>query len=421
MCDTLIFKNQDYTLLAKNSDREPNEAQAILHMPRQGNLGKNVKCTYIEIPQVEETFEVILSKPFQMWGAEMGVNEYGVTIGNEAVFTKIREDRRNVGLTGMDLIRLALERSSNSKEALDTICGLIENYGQDACGGYQNKNFYYHNSFLIADAFQAYKLETAGRQWVYQEIHDYDSISNGLTISDTYDGISDDAISYAKRKRWSAKRKPFSFRDAYSDRLYTTLSHCKTRRAKTYQSMSEKKGLTVQEAISILQSHHVDDQFEPAKCNARSICMHPTGILNPSQTNGSMIVKLIKSKAPEIWVTGTSMPCLSIYKPLELGIVTCLGDYPTEKLDKSLWWQAERAHRIICKNYKVGRLIHHEVFREFQRDVFNSKYNTQEAWNKYSELIALLNQRLDSAELTQKSSNFMYRKYLRKVNKTLKV
>jgi secernin len=41
-----------------------------------------------------------------MWGAEMGANDQGVCIGNEAVFTKLQgpedEDER---LLGMDLVR----------------------------------------------------------------------------------------------------------------------------------------------------------------------------------------------------------------------------------------------------------------------------------------------------------------------------
>lgn len=51
------------------------------------------------------TYAVILSKPSWMWGAEMGSNEHGVCIGNEAVWTKIDADITEK-LLGMDLVRL---------------------------------------------------------------------------------------------------------------------------------------------------------------------------------------------------------------------------------------------------------------------------------------------------------------------------
>ena len=65
-----------------------------------------LQCTYIEVGQVSHTYAVILSKPAWMWGAEMGANEHGVCIGNEAIFTKMAssEDKEEK-LLGMDLVR----------------------------------------------------------------------------------------------------------------------------------------------------------------------------------------------------------------------------------------------------------------------------------------------------------------------------
>ena len=41
-----------------------------------------------------------------MWGAEMGANEHGVCIGNEAVFTKdFSSSDLEEKLLGMDLVR----------------------------------------------------------------------------------------------------------------------------------------------------------------------------------------------------------------------------------------------------------------------------------------------------------------------------
>lgn len=51
---------------------------------------------------------MILSKPGWMWGAEMGANECGVVIGNEAIWTNDNDgdhDPYVKRLLGMDLVR----------------------------------------------------------------------------------------------------------------------------------------------------------------------------------------------------------------------------------------------------------------------------------------------------------------------------
>jgi len=152
MCDTFVsaknYSKNKTIIFGKNSDREPNEAQAIVKYPARDCLETDLKCTYITIPQVKHTYAVILSKPFWMWGAEMGINEHGLVIGNEAVFSRLKV--ASFGLTGMDLIRLALERTKNAKEALSLITDLINIYGQGGNGAYKN-NLFYFNSFIIAD------------------------------------------------------------------------------------------------------------------------------------------------------------------------------------------------------------------------------------------------------------------------------
>ena len=210
----------------------PNEAQQIVRYPKTSREKNTVKTTFIEVEHPRDLNEVILSKPFQMWGAEMGANEHGVVIGNEAVFTKNSFYKKNIGLTGMDLLRLSLEISKTSAEALQHIIFYLEKYGQDACGGYTDKKFYYHNSFIVADKSGAYVLETAGKHWVYQKVTGHRSISNGLTIEENFDGISSDAIEFARKKGWSKKNENFNFRRSYSSWLMPKLAACTVRRDK---------------------------------------------------------------------------------------------------------------------------------------------------------------------------------------------
>jgi len=363
MCDTLVglpsaTKNGSL-LLAKNSDREPDEAQAIVHIPHNLHSDKKLRCTYIEIPQVAETNECILSKPFQMWGAEMGANEHGLVIGNEAVFTKVKFDKKNLGLTGMDLLRLALERCKTADEAITCITTLLELYGQDANGGYKNKNFYYHNSFLIADTQHAWVLETAGREWAAEKVKDIRSISNKLSI-DEADKQSSNAKPFAQSNGWWKERTPFSFQNAYSDWFYTRMGRSASRQTCT-TSLSRKLAgeITAIDCIQILQTHNIDDvNFKPSRANTGSVCMHATSILNPSNTTGSMVAEIRSALPHTIWLTGTSHPCLSVYIPIYFG-TNVLKDFKqsSAKEDDSLWWRAEKLHRWISKDYQNRKAL----------------------------------------------------------------
>jgi secernin len=159
MCDTVVAlgnaTEDGRTIFGKNSDRLPNEAQPVRYYPRKSYYdGEMLECTYIEIPQVKETYAVFLSQPHWIWGAEIGANEHGVAIGNEAVWSN--EEVPETGLLGMDLLRLGLERGRTASEVLEVITSLLEEHGQGGAG--EQGALAYHNSFLIADKDSAWVL-----------------------------------------------------------------------------------------------------------------------------------------------------------------------------------------------------------------------------------------------------------------------
>lgn len=348
MCDTFIadFSRQagGYKVFGKNSDREPNEAQAIVRYPHMQHTEKTVQTTFIAIPQAAETYEVILSKPFQMWGAEMGANEHGVVIGNEAVFTRLPFRKDNSGLTGMDMLRLALERSDSARHALDCITALLETYGQDACGGYRDRKFYYHNSFIIADGQEQYILETAGKHWVAKAVQGYAAISNGLSIGEDYDLCSDSV----------RKLGNIHFARRFRDRFMSYFARCDYRREHSLSHAGKVGAGGVREAMYVLRSHGDAEPFRPEKANMEALCIHAQGLFTPHQTTGSMVVQWRDNAPMTVWLTGTAAPCVSVFKPFYFGGDALAGDgihIPTGDADNSLWWQGERLHRILLRDY----------------------------------------------------------------------
>lgn len=389
MCDTALatenFTSTKKRIFAKNSNREPNEAHSILHIPRiEHGINSKLKTTYIQIPQVETTFEVFLCKPFHIWGAEMGVNEYGVVIGNEAVFTNLPLKKTNLGLSGMDLIRLALERGKSALQALHIITELLEEYGQDANGGYHNKNFFYHNSFLIADRTDGYLLETADRHWVAKKVTDFTSISNGLTIDSDYE-LSSKFLEDKIQKQLGKSPGDFSFRKYFSDWFYTKFSYAEER--KTYfSSLAHRKkkskgNFELEDMIEILKSHPQlgQNDFQPSRSSMKSICLHAKGITTPNQTNGSLVVEWdtseISQQPLQILFTGTSTPCLSLFKPFWFGTKNFIENrslLPNETYEEGLWWLNEAIIRRANHDYTAVQSILIPAIEPVQADVLRS-------------------------------------------------
>lgn len=189
VCDSLVALRtatvDGVTLFAKNSDRPPQEAQLIeWSMPRSE---RTTRTTHITIEGLHEpTLRCVLSRPTWCWGAEHGVNEAGVAIGNEAIYTTLDPRAATPALIGMDLVRLGLERATTAKDAVDVITTLLERYGQGGTGhdvAIVGKERPYWSSFLIADPVDAWILETSGTQWAAEQVVDVAAISNRTCIA----------------------------------------------------------------------------------------------------------------------------------------------------------------------------------------------------------------------------------------------
>lgn len=335
MCDTLVTVSDSGVLFAKNSDRDANESQLLDwlpardHRPVDAEAELTVRCTWIEIPQVARTHAVLLSRPWWMFGAEMGANSHGVVIGNEAVFTKELARRRKdgedePGLIGMDLLRLALERATTAAEAVEVIVTLLERYGQAGPCSRERSGFTYDNSFIVADPSGAIVLETAGRHHATEEVRfGGRSISNGLTIP--------------------------AFAAAHADPIKGRVAACAARRQRTQVAAAGagRDGSDgVADLMAALRDHGPDGlpRYSPINGALDAPCAHAGGLVTATQTTASWVADLRGDHRH--WVTGTAAPCTSLFKPVRVDDPVDVGPDPADRFDpSSRWWRHEVLHR----------------------------------------------------------------------------
>jgi len=364
-CDTSVALGgatfDGSTIFAKNSDRSANEAQPLIHIPgAMHEPGSTVRCQYIEIPQVERTWEVIGSRPCWLWGFEMGVNEWGVAIGNEAVMT--REPNEELALIGMDIVRLALERAVSAEKAVSVIGELIERYGQ---GGSCEESFFrtYHNSFIVADPGDAWIVETAGHHWVAQRVEERGAIGNLLTIETTWDRSSPGLVDHAGASGFATE--PFSFAESYRDPEADLRPRiCRLDRARAIIG-GYTQPITVSDMMAVLTDHNDRDLPERAE-PLPTLCMHGCPGM-PGETAAAMVAHLRPGKPREltatVW-TAFGSPCLSLFRPVypfAIGLPEHLNAGRSRYDADAPWWRFERMQRIVAAQPSLASRVRAEL------------------------------------------------------------
>ena len=333
MCDTFgitaDWSEHNVAFFAKNSDRSPNEPHLVMRIPAANHTtGSMVRCTYISIPQIEHTREVILYKPSWIWGAEMGVNDARVAIGNEAVFTKAK--RGVPSLIGMDILRLALERADSAKNAIEVMIKLLIEHGQGGNCGY-DKEFHYDNSFLAADPKETYVLETSGKNYAVIKVDDKYAISNRLSIGKEH--ILGEGLSPGE-----------DFSRRFTEPVFSHFSASNARRCQVTDRLSPKNDSY--ELMSILRNHNVNiEGKEFCHCSISSVCMHAGGLIG-DHTTGSLVAVLRPQKPITLWTTGSSTPCISAFKPVFWNSNTA-PLFNDQKSSFEYWLKREHIHRAV--------------------------------------------------------------------------
>jgi len=278
MCDVLCAlpaATGGPTLFAKNSDRPPTERQALEWLPPRLDAA-GVQATHVAVaPHPTTTLGVLGSRPVWGWGLEHGVNVAGVAAGNATIYTTLDPRTAADGLTGMDLVRLALERAETADEAVAVIRQLLRDVGQGGTG-HDGEHRPYWSSFLIADPSAAFVVETSGNESEVEAVDRVRAISNRTTIP-SFDAIHRhprQPVEQLVDPRWRASQRVLAAEPVTVDGLKTHLAS------------------------------HVGGE------DGWTVCMHADHAAHAQTTNAALVAELPAHGPPSAHVT-TGPPCTS--------------------------------------------------------------------------------------------------------------
>jgi dipeptidase len=267
---------------------------------------------------VAETYAVMGHSPWWVWGFEHGVNEYGVAIGNHTVFSN--EPIEGVeGLIGMDLVRLGLERGRNAREALEVIATLLESHGQGGAAlGPQATG--YHNSFLLADAGNAWRLETSNRHWAARQVR-LEACSNHYGLDAKWDIASRGFEGWARATGYWTRAERVDVAAALRNpHVPAHISEGRARRAR--EMLEAGRGHhDVASFSALLRDHDGADVWSaegasPGDERYFTLCAHSTPV---HRTTASLVTEL-RNRPPNVspaWI-GFATPCTGVFLPVYL-------------------------------------------------------------------------------------------------------
>lgn len=334
MCDTFCVRRADRTLFAKNSDRPPNEPQIVDSRPRRG--AGTVATQYLTLSDPGAA-AVVASRPTWLRGAEHGVNEHRVAIGNEKIWTV--DDPRDdpPALLGMDLVALVLDRARDADHGLAVLTALLSEHGQGGSGE-ADRDVPYYSSFLIADPQRGWIVETSGRRFAARPAHAGDAISNRVTIGTDWTVASGDVAAGTDIDTWRSPRIPTGIADhrLAATRACVARATTPAELVATLRHHGERPwGAPGTPADDVaLPPPEVGDDF-----SGISVCMHTRGA---DTTTASMVCDLPvdDNEVVRAWFALGS-PCASVFVPAFPPFVA------PELAQPEQWWRFARLRERV--------------------------------------------------------------------------
>jgi len=398
MCDTIVvnkrFMSNRQNLLVKNSDRPLGECQVLELFPAGTKTSYQFSSPLLKGTGADpdgSRYSVLGSRPYWLYGFEMGANEKGLFIGNEAEGSRMSAEKEE-GILGMDLLRFALEACETAQEAIRFIARLLKEYGQSANAS-RLFDRRYENSFILCDPQECWVMETAGRSWAAKEIEELAAVSNCYTIRSDFDLCSEDLEEIVRKNRWLSSEEPLDFAKAVTkpglrqrlsvprmnrmydlfhelltadlteEKLYELHQELEQEESKsaadpkTYLNKLQKAGCCIiPPELGLILTDHFEGELSGWRFGSLagenvSICMH-ANTPEEAQTAASMIMTTIEGPVMKfLWAP--SSPCMSGYLPVwwisDAGpsipdIMSRGGEFYDAS---SLWWVMQRLVSLV--------------------------------------------------------------------------
>ncbi|HSE09473.1 MAG TPA: hypothetical protein VLB29_12475, partial [Nocardioidaceae bacterium] len=186
--------------------------------------------------------------------------------------------------------------------------------------------------FIVADPDGAIVLETAGRRWATEQVTGRGrSISNGLTIPD--------------------------FASMHANPAIGVVTACARRRARTETAANHATAPA--DLMVALRDHGptAGPHYSPVRGGLGAPCAHAGGLVSGNQTTASWVADLRRPADHLHWVTATSAPCTSVFKPVRVDepLDVDPSAMPGNGYDASYrWWRHEHLHRMVLRDHPAS-------------------------------------------------------------------
>jgi secernin len=321
--------------------------------------GETLRTASLRLPQVKQTATVLGGRSVGQWGYHHGVNEHGVAVGFTTSRSRLIPDAP--GLTGAELVRLALERAPSAHQAVDLLTDLV---GRHGCSSEPDAPADPPTGvgLMIADSTEAFVLAVSGRHWGLQQVGGVRALGEVCHIHKDWDrishGLADDVI---ERGWWECDGSKVDFADALFLRGPTTAASLR-RWGQCTMSLEARSGQIDAPFLRQLLGEHGLGRPEDAD---------PA----PTTTAASLIVQAWRAESPPQAWHAFGLPCTGVYFPLSFD-----ADPPAAFRGGELWRRAQRLLAYAASGARQRDEVREALYGLQARfDVAAAEFHAEEA------------------------------------------